>query len=68
MADKDPLTAKIIGCCFKVHTELGPGFNEQIYHNALKLALNQAQLEYQTEKTFKVSYQVIQSDTLRQIW
>lgn len=57
MEDKDPLTAKIIGCCFKVHTELGPGFNEQIYHNALKLALNQAQLEYQTEKTYKVLYQ-----------
>jgi GxxExxY protein len=57
MKDKDPLTEKIIGCCFKVHTELGPGFNEQIYHNALKLALNKTQLEYQTEKTYKVSYQ-----------
>jgi GxxExxY protein len=57
MEDKDPLTAKIIGCCFKVHTELGPGFNEQIYHNALKLTLNNTQLEYQTEKTYKVSYQ-----------
>ena len=36
--DKDLLTEKIIGCAYKVHSELGPGFNEGIYHNALKIA------------------------------
>ena len=36
--DEDPLTEKIIGCAYKVHSELGPGFNEGIYHNALKIA------------------------------
>ncbi len=57
MQDKDPLTERIIGCCFKIHRELGPGFNERIYHNALILALKQEGLKYQTEKAFKVSYQ-----------
>jgi len=33
---KDKLTERIIGCCFKVHRVFGPGFNEKIYHNALK--------------------------------
>ncbi|MCX5781550.1 MAG: hypothetical protein NT145_07080 [Elusimicrobia bacterium] len=31
MKQIDELTGKIIGCCFKVHKELGPGFNEKIY-------------------------------------
>ena len=57
MKEQDPLTEKIIACCFKVHSELGPGFNERIYHNALKLALEKADLVYHTEKIFKVLFQ-----------
>ncbi|PIQ89468.1 MAG: GxxExxY protein [Candidatus Omnitrophica bacterium CG11_big_fil_rev_8_21_14_0_20_42_13] len=53
----DTLTEKIIGCCYKVHTELGPGFSEKIYHNALKLALGQTNLKYNTEKRYNVYYQ-----------
>jgi GxxExxY protein len=56
MKEKDQLTERIIGCCFKVHRELGPGFTEKIYHNALKLLLNQEGLRYQTEKEFDVFY------------
>ena len=56
MKDRDPLTERIIGCCFKVHTTLGPGFNEKTYHNALKLSFDQEGLRYQTEKEFKVFY------------
>ena len=54
MKDRDPLTERIIGCCFKVHKELGPGFNEKIYHNALKLSFDQEGLRYQAEKELKV--------------
>lgn len=57
MQDRDPLTEKIIANCFKVHSELGPGFNEKIYHNALKLSLENADLKYETEKEFKVLFQ-----------
>ena len=53
----DTLTEKIIGCAYKVHSKLGPGFNEIIYHNALKIALEQQGLKYQTEKSFNVSFQ-----------
>jgi GxxExxY protein len=35
MAIQDPLTELIIGCCFRVANELGPGFLEKIYENAL---------------------------------
>jgi len=54
---KDPLTEKIIGCAYKVHRELGPGFSEGIYHNALKIALEENELKYQTEKGFNISFQ-----------
>ena len=55
MEDRDLLTEKIINCCFKVHNELGPGFKERIYHNALKLFLDEEGLKYETEKTFEVN-------------
>lgn len=57
MHNKDSLTERIIGCCFKVHSELGPGFNERIYHNALKLIFDQHEIKYETEKEFKVIFQ-----------
>jgi len=41
MKEKDLITEKIIGCCFKVHRELGPGFSEKIYHNALTIILKE---------------------------
>ncbi len=44
--DKDPLTEKIISCAYKVHSELGPGFTEGIYHNAFKIVLENNELKY----------------------
>ena len=55
MKDNDSLTEKIINCCFKVHNELGPGFKERIYHNALELFLDEDGLKYETEKLFEVN-------------
>ncbi len=57
MENRDPLTERIIACCYKVHSELGPGFIEKIYHAALKLAFNQEGLKYESEKRFEVCYQ-----------
>ncbi|OGP75974.1 MAG: hypothetical protein A2V86_01160 [Deltaproteobacteria bacterium RBG_16_49_23] len=56
MEEVDSITESIIGCCFEVHRELGPGFNEKIYHNALKLLFEQKGLRYETEKEFEVFY------------
>jgi GxxExxY protein len=50
------ITESIIGCCFEIHREIGPGFNEKIYHNALKLLFEQKGLGYETEREFGVFY------------
>lgn len=54
--NRDPLTEKIIACCFKTHNELGPGFPERIYHNALKEVLKYEGLKYESEKEFEVTF------------
>ena len=36
MQDEE-LTRTIIGCAFKVHNTLGPGFLEKVYENALAI-------------------------------
>jgi GxxExxY protein len=56
MEESHSITKRIIGCCFEAHKEIGPGFNEKIYHNALKLLLEQKGLRYETEKEFEVFY------------
>ena len=50
MENKDQITKRIIGCCFKIHKNLGPGFNEKVYHNALKLLFDKEGLPYESEK------------------
>ncbi|MFH1093304.1 MAG: GxxExxY protein [Candidatus Omnitrophota bacterium] len=55
--ERDPLTDKIIACAYKVHSKLGPGFNERIYHNAFKITLKENGLSYQTEKSFDILFQ-----------
>ncbi|MEH3111728.1 GxxExxY protein [Pedobacter terrae] len=57
--EKDTLTQKIIGCCYEVHTQLGPGFLEKIYANALKIKLQQASLNFIAEKEFNVIFEHI---------
>jgi hypothetical protein len=38
--NRDPLTERIIACAYKVHSELGPGFNEGIYHKISVIRYN----------------------------
>jgi GxxExxY protein len=47
--ERDPLTEQIRACAYKVHNELGPGFGENIYYNALKVALKYQGLRYKTQ-------------------
>ena len=54
--ENDPLTAKIIGCCFEVHRELGPGFNERIYSRALQIVLIKEKVRFIAEKEFVVKF------------
>jgi len=50
------LTYSIIGCAQKVHSALGPGFPESIYHRALCLELSDAGLPFESEKACDVFY------------
>lgn len=50
------LTRAILGCCFEVMNELGPGFLERLYKNALLLALREKNLQVETEKSFEVVF------------
>ena len=54
--NRDPLTEKIIACCFTVHNELGPGFPERIYHRALIEVLKDEDMNHKTEKEFEVTF------------
>jgi len=61
MHDKDnlphfELTQTILGCCFDVMNELGPGFQESVYKNALLIALQQKGLQVEIEKPYKVIF------------
>lgn len=50
------LTELIIGCAFKVHNELGSGFLEKVYQNALDLELNNAGLQTKVEYPIIIRY------------
>ncbi len=65
MDERDPLTERIIACCFKVHNELGPGFVEKIYQRALIMALKEEALKHGTEKEFEVLFQDKKIGSLR---
>ncbi|GEM_PF-3471137 len=49
-SDRDPITNKIIGICFRIHNILGPGFVERIYLNALKVSFEKDDVKYEMEK------------------
>ncbi len=51
------ITRYIIGVAMKVHQELGPGFQEHIYHRAMEIALPKVSFEVESEKEFDVSFQ-----------
>ena len=50
------LTREILGCCFAVMKELGSGFLERVYKNALFLAMTQNGLQVEVEKLFEVKF------------
>src|SRR6266446_6717531 len=48
------LTEIILGCCFDVMNELGIGFLEAVYKNALFIAIKEKGLVIESEKRFEV--------------
>lgn len=53
---KDPLTHKIIGSCYEIHKELGPGFLEKIYSRALIIQFEKENIKFECEKEFDLFF------------
>lgn len=47
---------QIIGKCFEVHNQLGPGFLEVVYKDTLELEFQQAGIPYEREKEYSIIY------------
>lgn len=47
---------KIIGACMEVHKELGKGFSEIIYGDALEIEFKNSGIAYSREERFDISY------------
>lgn len=52
----EKLSETIIGSAIKVHKELGPGFLESIYEQALKIELSETNLNFECQKEIKIEY------------
>ena len=52
----EELTGKIIGCCIEVMRELGSGFLENVYKNALSITMVEKGLNVLMEKTFEIEF------------
>ena len=52
----EDLAYRVIGAAIEVHAEIGPGFLESIYHNALAYELEQRGIAYQREEKVVVVF------------
>jgi len=56
MIKKEDLTGKIINACFEVHNELGNGFLEPVYQEALEEEFKSQGIPYEREKLLPIIY------------
>lgn len=49
-------TGSILSCCFEVMKELGPGFLERVYKNALLMVMRQKELQVEVERSYNVIF------------
>ena len=49
-------TYKIIGCAMEVHAELGDGFLESVYQEALSIVFDEKNIPYEQEKVLKIFF------------
>ena len=50
----DSLSNRIIGAAIAVHKELGPGFLESVYEEALKVQMSEDNLKCEGQKEIKI--------------
>lgn len=54
--EREDITKEIIGAAFEVHNELGYGFLEKVYQNAMLVALKLRGITAESEKLIKVYF------------
>jgi GxxExxY protein len=54
--EKDPLSYEIIGAAMEVHRELGPGFLDAVYQEALELELQERKVPFASQPQIKLYY------------
>jgi GxxExxY protein len=54
--DFEELSKRIIGVAIEVHRELGPGFLESIYEQALKVVFAKHNFHFESQKEIKIKY------------
>jgi GxxExxY protein len=53
---KDPQTYAIIGAAMEVHTQLGHGFLEGVYHEALAIEFSLRSIPFERESEISITY------------
>lgn len=50
------LSYGVVGCCYEVYNELGPAHKEQVYQEALKMALEDKDINFEDKKRLKIKF------------
>jgi len=61
--ERDPITHRFIGLAMKVHSFVGPGLNEEIYHQELARTLQKDGVEHLSKPRRDLIYRGIVADT-----
>ena len=73
LSELDPalteVSRKVIGCAIEVHMELGPGYDESVYLNALKMELDRESVQYAVGQPFDVYFdEKVVGRTVADLW